>query len=230
MQPSSSAIRNYELKRSPYNQDFDNSIETPMSWWYSIKDKYNHLEELAIMIFSITPHSAGCERIFSTLGWLYGKRRQHLGLSTIESMAKIRSYYLSNMKNELSYISQQCTNEELYEMINNSTFLQFEEEDDEVDNVTNPSALEIPNHEVQVLIIESFFNLKDTVKCLDNDDENSDESDIDSDNNSDVGSDNNSDIGSDNNSDVDSEDLNDSANDNNENEMESDYDVEELAQ
>ncbi|CAB4442699.1 unnamed protein product [Rhizophagus irregularis] len=79
-------------------------------------------------------------------------------------------------------------------MIDNSTFLQFEE----------------------VLIIESFFDLKDTVKGLDNDDENSDESDIDSDNNSDVDSNNNSD--------VDSEDLNDSAND------ESDYDVEELAQ
>jgi hypothetical protein len=98
-------IRNYELKRSPYNQDFDSSLETPMSWWYSIKDKFNHLQELAIMIFSITPHSAGCKRIFSTLGWLYSKRRQQLGLSTIEFMAKIRSYYLSNMKNELSYIS-----------------------------------------------------------------------------------------------------------------------------
>ncbi|PKY56251.1 hypothetical protein RhiirA4_428112 [Rhizophagus irregularis] len=145
-------------------------------------------------------------------------------------MAKIHSYYLFNMKNELSYISQQYTNEELYEMINNSTFLQFEKEDDEVDNETNPSALEISNHKVQVLIIESFFDLKDTVKCLDNDDKNSDESDIDSDNNSNVDSDNNSNIGSDNNSDVDSKDLNDSANDNNENEMESDYDVEKLAQ
>ncbi|PKK55767.1 hypothetical protein RhiirC2_722271, partial [Rhizophagus irregularis] len=60
-------IRNYELRRSPYNQDFDNSLETPMSWWYSIKDKYDYLKDLAIMIFSITPHSAGCERIFSTL-------------------------------------------------------------------------------------------------------------------------------------------------------------------
>jgi hypothetical protein len=36
-------IRNYELKRNPYNQDFDNSLETSMSWWYSIKDKFNHL-------------------------------------------------------------------------------------------------------------------------------------------------------------------------------------------
>ncbi|GBC50085.2 ribonuclease H-like domain-containing protein [Rhizophagus irregularis DAOM 181602=DAOM 197198] len=211
-------IRNYELRRSPYNQDFDNSLETPMSWWYSIKDKYDYLKDLAIMIFSITPHSAGCERIFSTLSWLYGKRRQRLDLSTIESMAKIRSYYLSNMKNELTYTSQQYTNEELYEMINNSTFLQFEEEDDKVDNRIRSPTLEIPNYEVRVLIIENYFDLKDTVKGLNNNDKNSDDSDVESDSDSDVGSD------------IDSENLNDSANNNSENETESDYDVEELVQ
>ncbi|CAB5373967.1 unnamed protein product [Rhizophagus irregularis] len=139
-------ICNYELRRSPYNQDFDNSLETPISW------------------------------------------------------------------------CQQYTNEELYEMINNSTFLQFEEEDDEVDNRIRSITLEIPNHEVRVLIIENYFDLKDTVKGLNNNDKNSDDSDVESDSDSDVGSD------------VDSENLNDSANNNSENETESDYDVEELVQ
>ncbi|CAG8763939.1 1240_t:CDS:2, partial [Rhizophagus irregularis] len=60
-------ICNYELRRSPYNQDFDNSLETPIRW-YSIKNKYDYLKDLAIMIFSITPHIARCERIFSTFG------------------------------------------------------------------------------------------------------------------------------------------------------------------
>ncbi|CAB4404540.1 unnamed protein product [Rhizophagus irregularis] len=69
-------MRNYELRKSPYNQEFDSHLETPMSWWLTIKDKYDYLPALAIMVFSITPHSAGCERIFSTLGWLYGTRRQ----------------------------------------------------------------------------------------------------------------------------------------------------------
>ncbi|PKY62040.1 hypothetical protein RhiirA4_487836 [Rhizophagus irregularis] len=94
-----------------------------------------------------------------------------------------------------------CTNEELYEMIDNSTFLQFEEENNEVENKTKPPALKIPNHEVQVLIIKSFFDLKNTVKDLDNDDENSDKSDIDSDNNSNV---NSGDVDSNNNSNVES--------------------------
>ncbi|PKY31163.1 hypothetical protein RhiirB3_448635 [Rhizophagus irregularis] len=122
------------------------------------------------------------------------------------------------MKNELTSTSQQYTNEELYEMINNSTFLQFEEEDDEVDNRIRSPTLEIPNHEVRVLIIENYFDLKDTVKGLNNNDKNSDDSDVESDSDSDVGSD------------VDSENLNDSANNNSENETESDYDVEELVQ
>ena len=99
---------------------------------------------------------------------------------------------------------------------NNSTFLQFEKEDDEVDNGTKSLTLEIPNHEVQVLIIEEFFDLKDMAKGLDDDDKNSDDSDIDRDNNSNV----------------DSENLNDdSASDDSENEMNSDYNnVEELIQ
>ncbi|CAB4475493.1 unnamed protein product [Rhizophagus irregularis] len=115
-------ICNYELRRSPYNQDFDNSLETPIK------------------------------------------------------------------------------------------------EDDEVDNRIRSITLEIPNHEVRVLIIENYFDLKDTVKGLNNNDKNSDDSDVESDSDSDVGSD------------VDSENLNDSANNNSENETESDYDVEELVQ
>ncbi|GES94515.1 hypothetical protein GLOIN_2v1768905 [Rhizophagus clarus] len=65
-----------------------------MSWWFTIKDKYDYLPMLAIMVFSITPHSAGCESVFSTL------------------------------------------EDEVHEMINESTFLQFEEEN-ETDNRRN---------------------------------------------------------------------------------------------
>ncbi|GET67050.1 ribonuclease H-like domain-containing protein [Rhizophagus irregularis DAOM 181602=DAOM 197198] len=204
-------MRNYELRKSPYNQEFDSHLETPMSWWLTIKDKYDYLPALAIMVFSITPHSAGCERIFSTLGWLYGTRRQRLGLLKVEAMAKIRSFYVSNIKNELAYVSQQYTEDEVHEMINDSTFLQFEEEEDEIDNRRNIPISEIPNHEVRVLIIEEMFNLKNAVKCLNNDGENSDDSDI--------------------NDDVNETDGKDELDDSDENvEMESNYDVEELIQ
>jgi len=155
-----------------------------MSWWLSIKDKYNYLCELAIMIFSITPHSAGCERIFSTLGWLYGKRRQRLGLLKIEAMAKIRSFYISNTKNELAYVGQQHPEDELHKMIEDSTFLQFEEEEEEEEE-NNNIALEIPTHEVRVLIIEQLFDLKDIdIANNENNDNSSNSENDNSDNNS----------------------------------------------
>lgn len=112
---------------------------------------------------------------FSTLGWLYGKRRQRLGLSRVEAMAKIRSFYISNIRAELVYASQKYTVDELHEMVNDSVFLQFENVDE---SETASEPLEIPNHEVQVLIIEKFIDLKKTVRELD--DENSDTSASDS--------------------------------------------------
>ncbi|GBC53617.1 ribonuclease H-like domain-containing protein [Rhizophagus irregularis DAOM 181602=DAOM 197198] len=144
-------MRNYELRREPYDQEFDRQLETPMSWWLSIKDKYDHL----------------C--------WLYGKRRQRLGLSRVEAMAKIRSFYISNIRAELVYASQKHIVDELHEMVNDSVFLQFENVDE---SETASEPLEIPNHEVQVLIIEKFIDLKKTVRELD--DENSDTSASDS--------------------------------------------------
>ena len=168
------------------------------------------------MIFSITPHSAGCERIFSTLGWLYGKRRQRLGLSKVEAMAKIRSFYISNVRTELAYVSQKHTEDEICEMINDSIFSQFEEVDEQINNETTPETLEIPNHEVRVLIIDEFFNLRKVVKELDgeNSDVNSSNSEID-------------DSGSSNSY---SKDDSDDDSDDDSSEMETDsYDIEELA-
>uniref|UniRef100_U9USV4 Uncharacterized protein n=1 Tax=Rhizophagus irregularis (strain DAOM 181602 / DAOM 197198 / MUCL 43194) TaxID=747089 RepID=U9USV4_RHIID len=110
--------------------------------------------------------------------WLYGKRRQRLGLSRVEAMAKIRSFYISNIRAELVYASQKYIVDELHEMVNDSVFLQFENVDETHENETILEPLEIPNHEVQVLIIEKFIDLKKTVRELD--DENSDTSASDS--------------------------------------------------
>ncbi|CAB4433261.1 unnamed protein product [Rhizophagus irregularis] len=71
--------------------------------------------------------------------------------------AKIRSFYASNIyNNELAYVSQQYIEDELYEMINDLMLLQFEEEDDEINNETQSKKMtvsDIPNHIVQVLNI-----------------------------------------------------------------------------
>lgn len=58
-------------------------------------------------ILSICPNSASCERGFSTLGWLTGKRRLRLGVERLESIAKLISYYRSNAPEELCYFGKQ---------------------------------------------------------------------------------------------------------------------------
>jgi len=45
------------------------------SWWKLIEQNENYIQELALKILSITPTNAGCERVFSVLGWYMSKRR-----------------------------------------------------------------------------------------------------------------------------------------------------------
>ena len=40
-----------------------------------VREEENHIQKLALKILSITPHNAGCERVFSVLGWFANKRR-----------------------------------------------------------------------------------------------------------------------------------------------------------
>ncbi|GBC50202.2 ribonuclease H-like domain-containing protein [Rhizophagus irregularis DAOM 181602=DAOM 197198] len=114
-------MRNYELQKSPYNQEFDSYLETPM-----IQDAKEFFPLLTGYI-------------------VYDEDKVH-------------------------------------EMINDSTFLQFEEKEDEINNRRNIPISEIPNHKVWGLIIKEMFNLvKNAVNCLNNYGENSNDSDINND-------------------------------------------------
>ncbi|CAI2195646.1 841_t:CDS:2, partial [Funneliformis geosporum] len=74
--------------------------------------------------------------------------------------------------------------DELHKMIEDSTFLQFEEEE-EKEEENNNIALEIPTHDVHVLIIEQLFDLKDIDTANNENNDNSSNSENDnSDNNS----------------------------------------------
>ncbi|CAG8833146.1 41427_t:CDS:1, partial [Gigaspora margarita] len=97
-----SQIRSYRYRTALFDIPFDNS-ESPLIWWislenYFLKDK-DHICQLAHMLFSVTLHAARYERIWSTLGWYYGKRRTRLSLDKIENMQKLFAFYLANSKN-----------------------------------------------------------------------------------------------------------------------------------
>src|SRR5581483_2401346 len=96
------------------------------------------LQNFAIRVFSIIPSSTSCERIFSTLGWIVGKRRQNLTVEKLESMAKIHRYLISNSKNELSHVNQEYSNDEIMNLITNAYELleqDFEEEEKDIENI-----------------------------------------------------------------------------------------------
>ncbi|CAG8842081.1 21676_t:CDS:2, partial [Gigaspora margarita] len=101
-----SQMRSYRHHTAPFDVSFDNN-ESPTMWWTSLEDNFlknkDHICQLANKLFSVTPHATGCERIWSTLGWYYGKCRTRLSLGKIENMQKLSVFYLANSKKELPY-------------------------------------------------------------------------------------------------------------------------------
>lgn len=157
-------LRKYFDEYQPYNATYSPDHDTPYFWWNSIVDGRSSLSRLAKTIFSITPHSASCERLFSALGWLFGKKRVNLNVKTVESMAKIYCYNLNNNKNNLNHIND-LSNEEVQKMLN----IVFEEgdllnENDEEEFVFEEEELEdqlLPRQPPQdeKLEIEQLINL-----------------------------------------------------------------------
>src|ERR1044071_8724103 len=132
-------------------------------------DDYNgYLKKLAIKLFSIILHSVTCERTFSMLNFLYGKKKQSLNLNTIKMMSKIQYYLLINIKQELGHFNREETEIELKDLIEKCGFFDDDlDENDENENdenyENNNEELEIPVYEVQVLIINSVVDMSHLV-------------------------------------------------------------------
>lgn len=70
-----SQLRKYSEYKAPYDMDYIDSHDTPELWWLTCRQPNNYIQELALKLFAITPHQAACERVFSVLNWIVGKRR-----------------------------------------------------------------------------------------------------------------------------------------------------------
>lgn len=106
-------IGEFHLQAVPYNSPYNSQINTPLSWWKMCAPIPPYLQLLAIKLFSIIPHAASCERIWSICGWMVGKRRTRLSVDNLEAMSKIHSYYISNCKSELANYGKDRTAEEI---------------------------------------------------------------------------------------------------------------------
>ena len=152
-------LQKYFDKAKPYDSSYTVNQDTPYLWWNSIIDGRSSLSRLAKVIFSITPHSASCERLFSALGWIFGKRRTNLCTETLESMAKIYRHNLNYSKKSLNHITP--NNNDIQQMLD----FVYEESDllNEDDNDQDDRISDEPEEELQdineILDIEKSISL-----------------------------------------------------------------------
>jgi hypothetical protein len=161
-----SEIRNYTLLTSPYDAPYICGSDDPLKWWNTCFSLNNQLQTLAIKLFSITPHAASCERIWSSVGWIYGKRRTQLSVETIESLTKIYRFYMGNIKNELLNYHQVINDDDkLIQMVNESLAESYEEvtlDEDEgqiLSSLRSPETTINTNNDDEILDISLEFNL-----------------------------------------------------------------------
>ncbi|CAG8787962.1 21075_t:CDS:2, partial [Cetraspora pellucida] len=86
---------------NPYVAPYTIGSDMPLIWWNTCEAKPNHLQHLAVKLFSITPSSANCKRIFSSLGWIYENHRTRLDIDRLEGLAKVYRFNLSNPIDQL---------------------------------------------------------------------------------------------------------------------------------
>ncbi|GBB86092.1 hypothetical protein RclHR1_12550001, partial [Rhizophagus clarus] len=129
----------------------------------------DELKKLALKLFAIMPNSASYEREFFKLEWLSGKYRINLSTQSLESLAKMNSYYLSNLKKELAYYGQNVSIEEIVDIIHSLDSSEIEEMDKDSNskdlNIINDKS----NNNVEVIIewyslhMENFIDLSDKI-------------------------------------------------------------------
>jgi len=170
-------MRTYRKRLPPFDVSFwDN--ESPQLWWSSIEDCFaegeDYICQLAMKLFAITPHAAACERIWSMLGWYYGKRRTRLALHKLESMQKLAAFYISNAKKELPYYGVDKTAGELRQIIYEMNIFGDDDDEDTIPDSEDPDTerdIEEEAEEEENLIIERWVNLNAEEFSLDFDGE-----------------------------------------------------------
>ena len=72
--------------------DFAGGNRQALTWWELLANGESHpLRALAVALFSIVPHAAEVERLFSCLGGVQTAKRCNLAVDTFEALGKIRS-------------------------------------------------------------------------------------------------------------------------------------------
>ena len=158
-------LTKYKEEQDPFDLDPSVIQDSPIEWWEMIETEPepNVLTKVARHLFAISPNSASCERGFSTLGWLFHKRRLNLKLERLESMCKLITFWKSNFKTELGFygIDQKKQTRLSNEEINLRIAEAFAETDEEEYDETPPNPRTIDGEEIPedncIVLIEDVW-------------------------------------------------------------------------
>lgn len=115
-----------------------------------------------MVIFSITPHSASCERLFSSLGWIIGKRRTNLDVKTVETMAKIYRTSLTHIQKSLNYgnsISENDVEQMLNVVFEDGDILNEDDNEEVIEPESNEGEASEATNTNEILEIEQVIDL-----------------------------------------------------------------------
>ena len=163
-------MKQYRCREPPFDIEIGAS-EAPYTWWFSLEDSSSkgedYLVQLVLKVFSVTPHAAGCERVWSSLGWIYGKRRTRLGLNKIENMYKLSAYYHASAKKELPYYGAEKSTEEIHQILIDAHLYPDEDLLELVDDLPDYYDVEeIVINEEEELEMDNILNLDEFVNTL----------------------------------------------------------------
>ncbi|GES81225.1 ribonuclease H-like domain-containing protein [Rhizophagus clarus] len=157
-----------------HNTQFEHIQKTALNIWKNLGHKKTSGLELKAQLRKYldqdNPYSAPysnndrpfhCERLFSALGWMFGKRRTNLNVQTIECMSKIYTHNihsLSNSKRSLNHIGNSISNDDVQKMIDNL----FEEGDILNENEDEEEEYEEPPN-IQKESVDEMLNIEQVI-------------------------------------------------------------------
>ena len=121
-------LRDYYTRQFSYDAFYDFKFDTPTKWWEARQINPPYLQHLAIKLFSVSPHAASCERVWSICGWICETRCTRLLVENLDAIAQIYSYYIANNKSELSYYGTGQSEEEIQQILRDADLYEEEEE------------------------------------------------------------------------------------------------------
>lgn len=90
-------LKHYKDGEKPYDRPFKEGT-TPREWWREVRDTASQqICMLAAILFSVVPHAAGPERIFSFMGWYKSKLRASMHVTTLARLTMIKQYHTQTM-------------------------------------------------------------------------------------------------------------------------------------